>query len=76
MSSIRKHFKEIKQMVEQFTTDHVIELTKGGHLSIQLRHKGAKKTVFAPQTPSDHRSMLDVKRKVRIAFNELTAIAA
>lgn len=76
MSSIRKHLKEIKQIVEQFTTDHVIELTKGGHLSIQLRHNGAKKTVFAPQTPSDHRSMLDVKRKVRTAFNELTAIAA
>lgn len=76
MSSIRKHFKEIKNMVDQFTTDHVIELTKGGHLSIQLTHNGAKRTVFAPQTPSDRRSMLDVKRKVRLAFTELSAVAA
>jgi hypothetical protein len=67
--------KDIVTMVETFTKDHEIGLTKGGHLSIQLRHNGKKRTVFAPQTPSDHRSMLDVKRKVKLAYNEMAAAA-
>nr|WP_250807081.1 hypothetical protein [Neorhizobium tomejilense] len=62
-------------MVEVFTKDHDIGLTKGGHLSIELRHRGNKRTVFAPQTPSDHRSMLDVKRKIKHAYFELATAA-
>ena len=75
MSSIRKHFKEIQKMVEEFTSDHEIKLTKNGHLSILVRHNGGKRTVFSPQTPSDHRSMLDVKRKIKLAYNELAMAA-
>ena len=71
MASIRKHLKEIRQIVERFTSDHSIELTNGSHVSILLRHNGGKRTVFAPLTPSDRYAMLDVKRKVKLAYNEL-----
>lgn len=73
--TIRKHQKELVRMVELFTKDHDIRAAKGGHISITLRHNGAHRTVFSPLTPSDHRSMLNVKTKVRRAFNEMAAAA-
>lgn len=71
--SIRKHHKELVRMVEQFTNDHEIKPTKGDHISITIRRNGAFRTVYSPQTPGDHRSMLNVKTKIRRAFNEMAA---
>jgi hypothetical protein len=71
--TIRKHQKELVRMVEQFTTDHEIRAAKSGHISITIRRNGAHRTVFSPLTPSDHRSMLNVKTKVRRAYNEMIA---
>lgn len=73
--TIRKHHKELVRMVEQFTKDHEIRPAKSGHISITIRRNGAHRTVFSPLTPSDHRSMLNVKTKVRRAFNEMSAAA-
>ena len=73
MATIKKQFKELAKIVEEFTTDHEIALTSGGHLRILLRRNGATKTVFAPQTPSDHRSMLNVRTKVKHAYAQMAA---
>jgi hypothetical protein len=73
MATIKKHFKELVDMVAEFTPDHSIDLTNGGHVRIVLRRRGQSRTVFAPQTPSDHRSMLNVRTKVRHAFQQMAA---
>jgi hypothetical protein len=73
--TIRKHQKELVRMVEQFTKEHDIRTSKGDHISITLYHKGSHRTVYSPLTPSDRRSMLNVKTKVRRAFNEMATAA-
>jgi diadenosine tetraphosphate (Ap4A) HIT family hydrolase len=71
--TIRKHQKELKRIIAEFTTDHDIQPAKSGHIAITIRRNGAQRTVFSPLTPSDHRSMLNVKTKIRRAFNEMVA---
>jgi len=71
--TIGKHYRALEKMVSQFTRDHEIQPTRGGHISITLHRNGKHRTVFSPQTPGDHRSMLCVKSKVRRAFNEMAA---
>jgi hypothetical protein len=71
--TIRKHRKDLVRMIEEFTTDHDIQPAKSGHISITIRRNGNHRTVFAPLTPSDHRSMLNVRTKVRRAYTEMAA---
>lgn len=72
-STPKKHFKEVARIVEEFTKDHSISLSNGDHIKVILRRGQRFKTVFASQTPSDHRSMKNFRSKVRIAFNEMAA---
>jgi hypothetical protein len=71
-----KHLREVTAIVEEFTTDHIIQFTGGGHLSIQIFYNGNKRTVYAPKTPSDRRSILNVKRKIKQAFHDVCSAHA
>jgi hypothetical protein len=63
-----KHLQSLRKMVEEFASDYEIGRTQSGHYSVRIRGaSGARMTVFAPSTPSDHRSMLNVKTKLRRA---------
>lgn len=73
--SRNKHLDHLRKMVEEFASDYVIERTKGGHLAVCMRHNGARATVIAPSTPSDHRSMLNVRTQLRRAAVSLAACA-
>lgn len=66
--SRNKTLQSLKELVEQFSRDFEISLTGSGHYAVRLTvSSGARATVFAPSTPSDHRSMLNVKTKLRRA---------
>lgn len=66
--SYNKTLQSLKDMVEEFAKEYEISLTRSGHFAVRLTGaSGAKVTVFAPTTPSDHRSMLNVKTKLRRA---------
>nr|WP_250807463.1 hypothetical protein [Neorhizobium tomejilense] len=74
--SVNKHLQQLRRMVEEFAEEYEIERTKSGHLAVRLARGGAKVTVFAPGTPSDHRSMLNVRTKLKRAASELIERAA
>ena len=73
--SASKHVKELRRMVEEFAIQYEIERTKSGHLAVRMAAGNARTTVFAPGTPSDHRSMLNVRTKLKRAVEELRSAA-
>jgi hypothetical protein len=63
-----KHLQSLRKMVGEFSAEYEISRTKSGHYAVRIKGaSGLKMTVFAPSTPSDHRSMLNVKTKIRHA---------
>lgn len=65
--SNNKHLQHLQNLVQEFATDYEINRTKSGHFAVEMRISGVKRTVFAPGTPSDHRSMKNVRTKLRRA---------
>lgn len=63
--SIKKHLRSLEDMVSEMTKDYDIVQTKSGHYAVTIRSGGRKARVIAPGTPSDHRSMLNVRAKIR-----------
>lgn len=53
--------------------DYAIETTRGNHLKITMRVGGAKRVEYGPSTPSDWRSMHNVRARVKRAARELGA---
>lgn len=63
-----KYLQSLRRMVEEFAADYEISRTRSGHYAVRIKGtSGSEMTVFAPSTPSDHRSMLNVKTKIRHA---------
>jgi hypothetical protein len=71
-----KHLQHLQKMVKEFAVEYQINRTNNGHFAVEMRIDGAKKTIFAPGTPSDHRSMLNVRTKIRKAVNLMREQAA
>jgi hypothetical protein len=67
--SVNKHLQHLQSLVQEFASDYEIHRTKSGHFAVEMKISGSKKTVFAPGTPSDHRSMMNVRTKLRRAAN-------
>lgn len=65
--SINKHLKHLENLVQEFAKEYEIGRTKSGHFSVVMKFGNEKVTVFAPGTPSDHRSMMNVRTKLRRA---------
>lgn len=42
-----------------------LEYTKGGHVCIGVDYRDKYRVVYAPATPSDRRSLLNVRRDLR-----------
>ncbi|MNU29049.1 hypothetical protein D3C71_174960 [compost metagenome] len=63
--SIKKHLRSLEDMVSEMTKDYDIVQTRSGHYAVTIRSGGRKAKVIAPGTPSDHRSMLNVRAKIR-----------
>jgi gas vesicle protein len=63
--SIKKHLQSLEAMVSEMTKDYDIVQTRSGHYAVTIRSRGRQAKVFAPGTPSDYRSMLNVKAKIR-----------
>lgn len=63
--SIKKHLQSLEAMVSEMTTDYDIAQTRSGHYAVTIRSRGRQAKVFAPGTPSDYRSMLNVRAKIR-----------
>jgi hypothetical protein len=65
-----KHLQSLRRMIEEFAADYEICRTKSGHYAVRIKSaSGSNMTIFAPSTPSDHRSMLNVKTKIRHAVS-------
>lgn len=71
-----KHLQRLQKMVQEFAVEYQINRTSSGHLAVEIKLCGKKKTVFAPGTPSDYRSMMNVKTKLRKAVNLMKQAAA
>lgn len=71
--SVNKHLKHLQNLVQEFASDYEIIRTKRGHFAVEMRIKGSTRTIFAPGTPSDHRSMMNVRTKLRKAANLMSA---
>ncbi len=63
--SIKKHLQALEAMISEMTKDYAIVQTRSGHYAVTIRSGGRTAKVFAHGTPSDHRSMLNVRAKVR-----------
>lgn len=73
--SFNKHLQQLESMVQEFAREYQISRTKNGHLAVRMQRDGRQMTVFAPSTPSDHRSMLNVRTKLRKAATSLAQSA-
>jgi hypothetical protein len=71
--SYNKHLQHLETLVQEFVKEYEIGRTKSGHFSVVMAIDGRKVTVFAPGTPSDHRSMKNVRTKLRRAVQGLAA---
>jgi hypothetical protein len=71
--SKNKHLQHLEHLVQEFAKEYEIGRTRSGHFSVVMTIRGAKVTVFAPGTPSDHRSMKNVRTKLRRAAQNLAA---
>lgn len=71
--SVNKQLQHLQSLVQEFASDYEVNRTKSGHFAVEIRIKGAKRTIFAPGTPSDHRSMMNVRTKLRRAANLMSA---
>jgi hypothetical protein len=68
-----KHLQHLQNLVQELASDYEINRTKSGHFAVEMRISGSTKTIFAPGTPSDHRSMMNVRTKLRRAANMMSA---
>jgi hypothetical protein len=68
-----KHLQHIEELVQEFAKDYEIARTRSGHFAVVMKLGQSKATVFAPGTPSDHRSMKNVRTKLRKAALTLVA---
>lgn len=63
-----KYMRDLKHFAEKAVPPGaVIDLTytHGGHVAIGVKYCNRRRVVYAPATPSDRRSLLNVKRDLR-----------
>jgi hypothetical protein len=62
MANHKRDILKLIKDVEGQNTSVEVSMTGSGHWKLQV---GSRPPVFLPRTPSDHRSLMDCKRKLR-----------
>lgn len=68
-----KYLKSLETMVMAFAKEYEIKRTKGGHIALTLKSGSESATVIASSTPSDHRSILNLRSQLRRAARSFAA---
>lgn len=66
-----RRYRDLSEMVEEFTSDYSIDKTNGGHLAVTLRRRGRSRKVFCSLTPSDVRERKNNRMILRRVWREL-----
>lgn len=51
------------------------ETSGGGHIRLTITHRGVARKLFTSRTPSDHRTLANLRRDVRRIMHEIEQVA-
>jgi hypothetical protein len=63
--------KDVVPVIEEFTSDYAIDMSRGGHLAVTLRRGAQVVKVFHSATASDPRAIKNFRMQVKRAVASL-----